>query len=477
LFTVRVNGSERLRVPASALARSSPSHRVPWISYKIVPVRTGVRPSTKEILKILIVAEHASANFGGEAAIPLHYFRVLRKRGEEVWLLSHSRTRRELAELFPGDERILYVADTVWHRSMWRIGQCLPEQIAYLTTGFLSRIATQLSQRRVVRALIRDQGIDVVHQPIPVSPREPSLLFGFGVPVVIGPMNGGMDYPPGFHRERRGLERLLMTVGRVSATAMNVLMPGKRRAALLLVANQRTREALPPSVSANIGELPENGVDLSLWRAQQGLDAPADAGIVTFVFMGRLVGWKSVDLLLRAFASARLKTPMRLWILGDGEERARLQAIAAELDLVRGGSEEAGAAHFAGWLSQSACMERLDAADCLVLPSLLECGGAVVLEAMSLGKPVIATAWGGPLDYLDASCGILVPANSRDGLVEGIAAAMVKLANSPATRRSMGTRALARVRAEYSWDVKVDRMMGFYAQAERSHAAGGEARA
>ena len=72
--------------------------------------------------------------------------------------------------------------------------------------------------------------------------------------------------------------------------------------------------------------------------------------------MGRLVGWKSVDLLLRAFASARLKTPMRLWILGDGEERARLQAIAAELDLVRGGSEEAGAAHFAGWLSQSACM-------------------------------------------------------------------------------------------------------------------------
>jgi glycogen(starch) synthase len=122
-------------------------------------------------------------------------------------------------------------------------------------------------------------------------------------------------------------------------------------------------------------------------------------------------------------------------------------------------------------------MERLDAADCLVLPSLLECGGAVVLEAMSLGKPVIATAWGGPLDYLDASCGILVPANSRDGLVEGIAAAMVRLANSPATRRSMGTRALARVRAEYSWDVKVDRMMGFYAQAERSHAAGGEARA
>ncbi len=68
----------------------------------------------------------------------------------------------------------------------------------------------------------------------------------------------------------------------------------------------------------------------------------------------------------------------------------------------------AGTIQFAGWLSQSDCKVRLNAADCLVLPSLFECGGAVVLEAMALGKPVIATAWGGPLDYLDADCGILV---------------------------------------------------------------------
>ena len=49
---------------------------------------------------------------------------------------------------------------------------------------------------------------------------------------------------------------------------------------------------------------------------------------------------------------------------------------------------------FSGFMSQQACAERLKCADVLVLPSLFECGGAVVLEAMAIGLPVIATALG-----------------------------------------------------------------------------------
>ena len=165
-------------------------------------------------LKVLIVAEHASARFGGEAALPLHYFRVMRNRGIDVRLVTHARTRDELASLYPGDDRILYIEDSAWHRAMWRIGKRLPNQISYFTTGFLSRLSTQLAQRRIVHRLVREHGIDVVHQPMPVSPREPSMLFGFGVPVVIGPMNGGMDYPPAFRKHRGGVERLLLEIGR-----------------------------------------------------------------------------------------------------------------------------------------------------------------------------------------------------------------------------------------------------------------------
>ena len=421
-------------------------------------------------LRVLIVAEHASALFGGEAALPLHYFRVLRNRGIAVWLVTHARTRDELAKLYPDDDRIVYIEDTAWHRAMWRIGQPLPAQISYLTTGFLSRLSTQLSQRRVVRRLVKEWGITVVHQPMPVSPREPSMLFGFGVPVVIGPMNGGMDYPAAFRRNRSGVERLLLAFGRASAAALNVLMPGKRRAATLLVANQRTRDALPKGVCENVVELVENGVDLSLWKSPiTRSDAPR-GGTVTFVFMGRLVELKGVDLLLCAFAKARSQASMRLWILGDGVERTRLEALAMNLGILGVESQTVGRVYFAGWVAQEACVERVRTADCLILPSLHECGGAVVLEAMSMGKPVIATAWGGPLDYLDSSCGVLIPPVSRESIIECLVKSMVEMAQSETTRNRLGECGLLKVHKEFDWELKVDRMIALYRDAMQRQA-------
>jgi glycosyltransferase involved in cell wall biosynthesis len=323
---------------------------------------------------------------------------------------------------------------------------------------------TQILQRRLVRRLVRELSVDVIHQPMPVSPREPSLLFGFGVPVVIGPMNGGMDYPLGFSRQRGLLERAMLHLGRNGAVLLNRLIPGKRHAAVLLVANSRTRDALPKGVSRQVFELVENGVDLEIWKGARSVQSDASAALTTFVFMGRLVGWKAVDLLLRAFAAARKHAPMRLWILGDGEERIHLEDLAGQLGLLPDGSG-CGTVVFAGWLEQSACAERLAAADCLVLPSLLECGGAVVLEAMALAKPVIATAWGGPLDYLDKRCGILVPPDSPESVIEGFSAAMVHLARSADVRVRMGMEGRGKVSREFDWEVKVDGVLVHYRRA------------
>jgi glycosyltransferase involved in cell wall biosynthesis len=416
--------------------------------------------------RVLIVSEHASAKFGGEAALPLHYFRVLRRRGLPVWLITHARTRDELTRLFPDEKRILYVEDTALHRLMWRVGRKLPSQIAHFTVGFISRFAAQLTQRKLVRRLVAEQGIHVIHQPMPVSPREPSMMFGFGVPVIIGPMNGGMDYPPAFKRNSGSIERWIFKVGRWSSSVLNWLMPGKRRAALLLVANERTLRALPAGICRRVVEVVENGVDLTIWNmAAQSDQLAVENSLTTFVFVGRLIALKAVDLLLHAFQRAAGQARMRLLIIGDGEERQRLEILAADLHILAETREQAGRVFFAGWLSQEKCAEELRLVDCLVLPSLRECGGAVVLEAMSMGKAVIATAWGGPRDYIDESCGILVPPTDRETLVQGFADAMIRLASSPPTLRRMGRNGRDKVILHFDWEIKVDRILKLYEEA------------
>jgi len=413
-------------------------------------------------LRVLIVAEHASARFGGEASLPLHYYRVLRARGVPVWLITHARVRDELQKIYPDDSsRIFYIEDTWLHLTLWRISHWIPTRLDYITTGYLMRIITQLAQRRIARDAISRFGVTVVHQPMPVSPKEPSLLHGLGVPVVIGPMNGGMNYPAAFRRQQSSLLNGVVRVGRAVASAMNWLMPGKRRAAALLVANQRTRDALPAGTSSNVITLVENGVDLSLWK-QAPEQKPEDQDVARFVFLGRLVDWKAVDLLLTAFAAARSRARMSLLVIGDGAVAPSLKSLSNELALTAAAEGDESKVFFAGWMPQADCARKLRDQHCLVLPSLMECGGAVVLEAMSLGMPVIATAWGGPTDYLDPSCGVLVEPRSRDALVNGLADAMVRLAESPALRASMGQAGRDKVVREFDWEAKVDRMVEVY---------------
>ncbi len=421
----------------------------------------GAGVMTQE-LRVVIVAEHASARFGGEAALPLHYFRLLRARGMAVWLVVHARTRAELQAAFPGELRIQYVEDQWFHVLMWRLSHWLPGRVESFTTGFAMRLATQWAQRRMVRRLVAEHGVNIVHQPMPVSPKEPSMLFGFGVPVVIGPMNGGIDFPPAFRQLQGRITSMLLAAGRGSAQAMNRLLPGKLRADVLLVANQRTRDALPRGTSGEVIELVENGVDLSLWQPAAVASPEPFGSVPTFLFMGRLVGWKAVDLLLSAFRTVAQHTTASLTVLGDGPERRPLEALCGQWQLLATQEGQAGKVFFAGWRPQKECAEHLQRSCALVLPSLMECGGAVVLEAMAAGRAVVATEWGGPADYLDASCGILIQPSSASAMVDQLADAMLSLAQSPALCSRLGKAGRQRVLDHFDWEAKLDTVIALY---------------
>ena len=408
-------------------------------------------------MRICIVAEHASARFGGEAILPVHYFRLLRSLGIETWLVVHARTRGELSELFPQEsDRILYVPDLWIHKVLFRLSKYLPRRISEATFGLANQLITQYCQRSLVRKLVAEQRIEVIHQPIPVAPRFPSMLFGLDVPVVIGPLNGGMDYPRAFRRNESLASRAAISFARPFVNLGNTLMPGKKRADVVLVANERTRKALPSGLRGKVIELVENGIDLGIWHDPGGQGSNAsvlpESLPPRFVFVGRLVDWKALDIVLRALERV---PAAELEVIGDGSMAGAWKALANEL-----GIQER--VHFSGWLSQPECALRLQACVALVLPSLYECGGAVVLEAMAMGKPVIATNWGGPADYLNASCGMLIEPESYAGLVDGFAGAMQKLIASPGLADAMGAAGRQRAIQDFDWRRKIDQVLGIY---------------
>ncbi len=414
-------------------------------------------------MRVCIVADNVSVKFGGEAILPYHYFRLLSQKGVDVWLVVHSRNRAELEATLPEyRHRILYTPDLRLHRAILRASAHLPRRIAGSFMGFCTLVVTQSHQRRIVQQLVQTVGIDVVHQPTPVSPRMPSLLFSLGVPVVIGPLNGGMHYPPVFAGQESAGTRAIVSAARKLSDVVNWLLPGKLRAATILVANRRTREALPRGIRGSVVEMVENAVDLDAWTPSTAAGPPSRSPN-QFLFLGRLVSWKRLDIILNSLALAPHAT---LLVIGDGMRRPAWEQLSRDLNI-------ADRVSFLGWQPQQECARHLAQSRALVLSSIYECGGAVVLEAMASARPVIATRWGGPADYLDDQCGVLINPDSYAGMVEQFAAAMTLLSADSALAESMGKAGQLRVREHFSWQSKIDVIREIYREAlERDHIPG-----
>jgi glycosyltransferase involved in cell wall biosynthesis len=405
-------------------------------------------------IRVLIVSENISLRMGGESSLPYYYAKLLALRGAEVWLACHERVEGEIRLAFPElMHRIRFVRDTYVQRLALRCGNALPYRLRDMFVGQLIHFSTQARIRKIAIELARAGKIDIVLEPAPITPKGLSFMYDVGVPVVIGPMCGGMNFPPAFADLDSLLTRAVMGLGRRASQLANRLVPGKLKADVLLAANASTVRALPAGYRGQVIRLFESGVDLDLWESGNTDPAHRD-GVVRFAFSGRFVDWKGVQYLLPAFAKAAAQEPRcRLDLIGGGELKGKVDALIERHHI-------ADAVRCHGWISRSDATKIIREADVFVMPSLRECGGTAILEAMALGKPVIASNWGGPADYVDSSCGVLISVNSKTAFVEELAQAMVRLARSRELRQSLGEGGKLRVRKDnLAWTSKADRVL------------------
>jgi glycosyltransferase involved in cell wall biosynthesis len=195
----------------------------------------------------------------------------------------------------------------------------------------------------------------------------------------------------------------------------------------------------------------ENGVDLERYRWSPSPLEGEGLGVrgPVVVTVANLRPIKNIDGLMRAAVRVLERFPTaRFEVAGDGEQRAELVKLHAELKLGERFVLRGSVADVPGFLR---------GVDVAVLPSHSEGMSNAVLEYMAAGKPVVATAVGANPKLLH-DCGLLVPPNDPGALVT----ALCEMLSDPAARARLGTSARAKVEAEYSRAAMLRRFEQFY---------------
>jgi alpha-maltose-1-phosphate synthase len=338
------------------------------------------------------------------------------------------------------------------------MGVRLTQRTSSTTLTAMAALLYYLFERKVWQQFggaIRGRAYDVVHRLTPLSPAIPSLLAkrcrDAGVPFVLGPVNGGLEWPREFSYLRIKQREWLSYV-RSAYKLLPYYRATRNCASAIIVGSRATRIEVPERYRGKTVYIPENGIDTSRFRRarERTVELP-----LRIVFVGRLVPYKGADLLLEAAAPLARQGHVRVDIIGDGEEMAALRALVAR-------ERVGGAVRFNGWVAHRDLQKRLLEFHVLAFPSVREFGGAVVLEAMALGLVPIVMDYGGPGELVSATTGFALPMAGRQEIIVTLRHLLEQLAVNPSSIPAMGLRARARARRSFTWDAKAAQVLEVY---------------
>jgi glycosyltransferase involved in cell wall biosynthesis len=420
------------------------------------------QPSNRK-LRILLIAELCNPRW---VSVPLEAYSLARALAErddvEITLVSQVRSREAL-ESDPIAKMVdLHLIDNEFIGApFFRLGQFLRggSQLSWTTAMAVAWPAYIAFERMVYhrfRDKLRAQSFDLIHRICPISPTMGSPLAGMTkVPMLIGPLNGGLPWPAEYP-ELRSKEREWLVPLRGLYRYLPYHRSTYRHIRGVIAGSRHTATEIPAWYRGRRYYVPENAVDPERTRLSTGW-RPREAGNrFRFVTVGRLVPYKGFDLVLQALSqSEELRREAELIVIGDGPYRATLEAQVSELGL-------ASIVTFMGFVEQARVQDHLRQAQAFVFPSLREFGGAVVLDAMASGLPQIVVDYGGPGELVSDESGIRLPMAPRDELIGRISNAMATFVRDPQLCQRMSNAGIDRVRRGFTWSRKAAQIATIY---------------
>jgi glycosyltransferase involved in cell wall biosynthesis len=418
---------------------------------------------------------------GGELILGWNVVRQL-ARCHEVWVLTHSENRDAIERgLQPGDACRL-------HFHYLRLPGLL-ERLTRVQGGIqLYAYVWQVRAYFLARRLHREVRFDVFHHVTYANDWMASYIGALlPVPYLRGPGGGSHRTPPAFLKEYSFSARLwerFRVFGQWVLRHDPVYVRGQRRARALLLCNREAADAVPRRLKSKVQLFPVNGFseeDLRIFAGDspgsagtRGNDggpmggSPSEAGGAAnagraaaharfeVLSAGKLLGLKAYPLAIRAFARFAERHPgVHFTIVGEGPERPRLEKLVRDLALEK-------RVQLTRWMPRHDLLVMMRQCDTFLFPSLRDGGGAVVVEAMAAGKPVICMDLAGPGLHITEECGIKLPARSPGEVVELMAQALERLYQDKGLRERMGQAGRSRAERSYSWDRLGERLLKIY---------------
>jgi glycosyltransferase involved in cell wall biosynthesis len=406
-------------------------------------------------VRVLILAHDCNPEW---PSLPVVGYKTARAIAElaDVVVITHIRNRQNIEKVGLGKAQVRYINDEKISGPLLRLEYFLRggSDLGWTITvamGYPRNLSFEWQAWKATRSELRHGRFDVVHRLTPMSPATPSPFASWSpVPFIIGPLNGGLKWPPEFRNERarerewlsylRDLYRLLPYSGSTF-----------RKSAAILAAFRHTMSDLPKDAQSKVINFPEVGVDPAIFDKVSERPAGRQKTIIT---AGRLVPYKVHEILVRAFANYP-SLPARLVIVGDGPERPAIERLVNSLGIH-------DRVELIPWVEQSRLGELMRESDIFAFPSIRELGAGVVVEAMACGLACVVVDYGGPSMLVDSDRGIKIALGNKEELIRKFGEALVHLVADEQTTVRLGVAAREHVMRFYTWEAKARKILAVY---------------
>jgi len=301
---------------------------------------------------------------------------------------------------------------------------------------FINKVKKEINE-------LKNKDSILLHIITPAGIHSYNDLYRLGIPVLIGPLGGGLPTPKGFKQAfcdeflKNSVRDFFYKYGMKNKKWKEYFLNADR----IIIGTELIKGILPEEVRKKSVVIFDTAVDVNFYVPNLN---KKDNSIKKVLFAGSLESKKGIILLIEAIKlCTKESNSFVVEIAGGGPLKSKVDSLSEKYGLKRH-------VKLLGRLSKFELLHKYQNSDVFCLPTLREPGGTAILEAMACGLPVVTSNYGGPAYSVTDECGIKIEVTDYETYIKDLKNALIRLINNREERTRLGKNARKRVEQEFS---------------------------